>query len=151
MNRLVLVLTRCYMGDLFFYVSDLFLDPEAQTFHSYAMAIGQFQQDICLGGVNQDSQNSRVTTICSRDSSLIKVWNDGSPKAQLQPTRKGPYLVMLSTFKAVMVPGHDSWIHYTRVKQWKKTEEDTQYTYESLGNLRYLFRTTNECHSNEHH
>ena len=33
---------------------------------------------------------------------------------------------------------------------WKKTEEDTQYTCESLGDLRYLFRTTNECQSNEH-
>ena len=32
----------------------------------------------------------------------------------------------------------------------KKTEEDIQYTCESLGDLRYLFRTTNECHSNEH-
>ena len=52
--------------------------------------------------------------------------------------------------QAVKVPGHDSWIHYSRVKPWKKTEEDTQYTCEPLGNLRYLFRTTNECHSNEH-
>ena len=51
---------------------------------------------------------------------------------------------------AVKVPGHDSWIHYSRVKPWKKTEEDTQYTCEPLGDLRYLFRTTNECHFNEH-
>ncbi|CAI9177491.1 unnamed protein product [Rangifer tarandus platyrhynchus] len=43
---------------------------------------------------------------------------------------------------AVKVPGHDSWIHYSRVKPWKKTEEDTQYTCEPLGDLRYLFRTT---------
>ena len=50
-------------GRPFFYVSDLFLDPEAQTFHSYAMAIGQFQQDICLGGVNQDSQNSKESPL----------------------------------------------------------------------------------------
>ena len=80
----------------------------------------------------------------------IKVWKDGSPKAQLQPTWKGPYPVILSTPTAVKVPGHDSWIHYSRVKPWKKTEEDTQYTCEPLGDLRYLFRTTNECHSNEH-
>ena len=38
------------------------------------------------------------------------------------------------------MPGHDSWIHYSRVKPWKKTEEDTQYTCEPLGDLRYLFR-----------
>ena len=51
---------------------------------------------------------------------------------------------------AVKVPGHDSWIHYSWVKPWKKTEEDTQYTCEPLGGLRYLFRTTSECHSNEY-
>ena len=38
----------------FVYVNDLFLDPEAQTLQSYTMAIGQFQQDIRLWGVNQD-------------------------------------------------------------------------------------------------
>ena len=43
-----------------------------------------------------------------------------------------------------MTPG------FTTHKPWKKTEEDTQYTCELLGDLRYLFRTTNECHSNEH-
>ena len=71
---------------------------------------------------------------------IIKVWKDGSPKAQLQPTWKGPYPVILSTPTAVKVPGHDTWIHYSRVKPGKETEEDTIY----------LFRTTNVCHSNEH-
>ena len=42
-----------------------------------------------------------------------------------------------------MTPG------FTTHKPWKKTEEDTQYTCELLGDLRYLFRTTNECHSNK--
>ena len=67
-----------------------------------------------------------------------------------RPTWKGPYPVILSTPTAVKVPGHDSWIHYSRVKLWKKTEADTQYTCEPLGDLRYLFRTTDECHSNKH-
>ena len=44
---------------------------------------------------------------------LIKVWKDGSPKAQLQPTWKGPYPVIPSTPTAVRVPGDDSWIHYS--------------------------------------
>ena len=78
-----------------------------------------------------------------------EVWKDGSPNAQLQSTWKGPYPVILSTPTAVKVPGHDSWIHYSRVKPWKKTEEDTQYPCEPLGDLRYLFRTTNECPSNK--
>ena len=51
----------------------------------------------------------------------------------------------------VKVLGHDSWIHYSGVKlQKKKTKEDTQSTCELLGGLRYLLRTTNECHSKEH-
>ena len=55
----------------------------------------------------------------------IKVWKDGSPKAQLQPTWKGPSTVILSTPTAVKVPGHDPWIYYSPVKPWKKREEDT--------------------------
>ena len=62
----------------------------------------------------------------------------------------GPYPVILSTPTAVKVTVHDCWIHYSRVKLWKKIEKDTQYTCEPLGDLIYLFRTTNECHSNEH-
>ena len=54
-------------GRPFVYVNDIFLDPEVQTLQSYTMAIGQFQQDISLWGMNQDPKG--VTTICSRDSS----------------------------------------------------------------------------------
>ena len=54
-------------GRPFVYVNDLFLDPEVQTLQSYTMAIGQFQQDISLWGMNQDPKG--VTTICSRDLS----------------------------------------------------------------------------------
>ena len=68
-----------------------------------------------------------------------------------QRLNSSPYPVILSTPTAVKVPAHDSWIHYSRVKPWKKTEEDIQYTCEPLGDLRYLFRTTNESYSNEHH
>ena len=115
------------------------------------MAIGQFQQDIRLWGVNQNPKDSKESLLYAPGTHiLIKVWKDWSPKAQLQPTWKGPYPVILSTPTAVKVPRHDSWIHYSQVKLWKKTEEDTQYTCEPLGDLRYLFRTTNKCHPNEH-
>ena len=115
------------------------------------MATGQLQQDICLWGVNQDPKDSKEPPLYAPGTQvLIKVWKDGSPKAQLQSTEKGPYPVILSTPTAVKVPRHDSWIHYSQVKPWKKTEENTQYTCELLRDLRYLLRTTNECHSNEH-
>ena len=115
-NRLVLVLMRL-CGRPSVYVNDLFLDAEAQTLQSYTMAIGQFQQDIRLWGVNLDTKDSNPDPKHSRKSPLyapgtqvlIKFWEDGSPKAQLQPTWK----VILSTPTAVWVPGHDSWIHYS--------------------------------------
>ena len=115
------------------------------------MATGQFQQDIRLWGIDEDPEDSKESPLSAPGTQvLIKVCKDGSPKAQLQPTWKGPYPVILSTPTAIKVPGHDTWIHYSQVKPWMKTEEDTQYTCEPLGDLRYLFRTTNECHSNEH-
>ena len=137
-------------GRTFLYVNDLFLDPEAQNLQSYTVATGQFQWDIRLWGINQGPKDSKEPPLYAPGTQvLIKVWKDGSPKAQLQRTWKGPYPVMLSTPTAVKVPGHDSWIHYSQVKLQKETEEDTQYTREPLGDLRYLFRTIDESHSNE--
>ena len=101
-------------GRPFVYVNDLFLDPEAQNLRSYATAIGQFQQNIHLWGVNQDPKDSKEPPLCAPGTRvLIKVWRDGSQKTQLQPTWKDPYPVRLSTPTAVKVPGHDSWIHYS--------------------------------------
>ena len=61
-------------GRPFVYVNDLFLNPEAQTLQSYTMTIGQFQEDICLWGVNQDSKDSKETLSCAPGTQvLIKV------------------------------------------------------------------------------
>ena len=137
-------------GRSFVYVNDLFLDPEAQTQRLIPWPWGNSKRYM-LWAVNWDPQDSKEPPLYApRTQVLIKVWKDESPKAQLQPTWKGPYPVILSTPTAVKVPGYDTWIHYSQVKPWKKTEEDTQYTCEPLGDLRYLFRTTNEWHSNEH-
>ena len=82
----------------FFYDNDSFLDPEAQTLQSFTMVIGQFQQDISLWGVNQDPKDSKESPLYAPGTQVqIKVWKDGFPKAQLQPTWKGPYPVILST------------------------------------------------------
>ena len=77
-------------GRPFVYVNDLFLDSEIQTLWSYTMAIGQLQQDIRLWGVNQDPKDSKESPLYAPGTqALIKVWKDGSPKAQLQPM-EGP-------------------------------------------------------------
>ena len=61
-------------GGPFAYVSDLFLYPEAQTLQCYTMAIGQFQQDICMWGINQDPKDSKEPPLYApRTQVLIKV------------------------------------------------------------------------------
>ena len=78
------------------------------------MATGQFQQDIRLWGMNQDPEDSKESPLyASGTQVLIKVWKDGSPKAQLQPTWKGPYPVILSTPTAFKELEHEPWIQYS--------------------------------------
>ena len=57
-------------GRPFVYVNDLFLDVEAQTLWSYTMAIGQFQQEIRLCGVNQDPKDSKEPTLYASGTRL---------------------------------------------------------------------------------
>ena len=73
-------------GRPFVYVNDLFLDPEVQTLQSYTMAIGQFQQDIRLWGMNQDPKDSKESPLyASGTQVLIKVWKDGSQRLNSSP------------------------------------------------------------------
>ena len=137
-------------GRPFVHVNDLLLDPEAQTQRLIPWPWGNSKRYM-LWAVNWDPQDSKEPPLYApRTQVLIKVWKDGSPKAQLEPTWKGLFPVILSTPTAAKAAGHDSWIHYSRVKPWRETEEDTQLICESVGDLRYLFKTTSERHSNEH-
>ena len=100
-------------GRPFVYVNDLFLDPEAQTLQSYTMAIGQFQQDIRLWGVNQDPKDSKdLPQYAPVTQVQVKAWKDGSPKAQLQPKWKSP--LSCNTFYPHNSQGTrtHSWIYY---------------------------------------
>ena len=73
-------------GRSFVYVNYLFLDPEAQTLQSYTMAIGQFQQDVPLWGVNQDPKDSKEPPLYApRTEVLIKV-----PKGSTPAHMEGP-------------------------------------------------------------
>ena len=101
-------------GRPFVYVNDLFLDPRTQTLQPCTMAAGHFQQDIHLWVVNQDQdpQDSKEPPLYAPGTQVLtKFWEDGSPKAQLQPTWKSHHPVGLSTPKAVKVAGHCSWVH----------------------------------------
>ena len=69
-------------GKPFIYVNHLFLDSEAQTLWSYTMAIGQFQQDIRLWGINQDPKDSKDSPLYTPGTQfLIKVWKNEYPMA----------------------------------------------------------------------
>jgi len=138
------------MGDLLFMSMNSSLIQRLRLSSLIPWPLGNSSKIPHLWGVNQDPKDSKEPPLYAPGTQvLIKVWKDGSSKAQLQSRWEDPYCVILSTPTAVKVTGHDSWIHYSRVKPWKKTE-DIQYFCEPLGDLRYLFRTTNECHSNEH-
>ena len=78
-------------GRLFVYVNNLFLDPETQTLQSYTMAIGQFQQNICLWCVKQDPKDSKEPPLYGPETQvLIEVWKVGSPKGSTPAHMEGP-------------------------------------------------------------
>ena len=80
-------------GRPFVYVNDLFLDPEVQTLQSYTMAIGQFQQDIRLWGMNQDPKDSKESPLYAPGTRvLIKVWKDGPERLNSSPHGRAPTL-----------------------------------------------------------
>ena len=85
------------------------------------MATGQFQQEMCLWGLNQDPKDSKKLSLyVSGTQVLIKIWKNGSLKAQSQPLWKGPYPPILSTHTAVKVQGHDSCIHLSESNHGRK-------------------------------
>ena len=81
-----------------------FVDANGSDPLVYTMAIGHFQQDVHLQGINQDSKDSKKPPLYVPGTQvLIKVWKGQSPKAQFQSTWKYPYTVILSTPTAIKV------------------------------------------------
>lgn len=67
---------------------------------------------MCLWGVIQDPKGSKELPLYVSGTQVpIKIWKNGSLKAQPQPLWKGPYPTILSTHTAVKAQEHDSCIH----------------------------------------
>ena len=64
------------------------------------MAIEQFQQEMRLWGVNQDTKNSEGLPLYALDTEGMERW---VLRAQFQPKQTSPYPVILSTPTAVKV------------------------------------------------
>ena len=80
-------------GRPFVYVNDVFLDPEVQTLQSYTMAIGQFQQDISLWGMNQDPKDSKDSPLYAPGTQvLIKVERWVPQRLNSSPHGRAPTL-----------------------------------------------------------
>ena len=77
----------------FVYINDFFLDPEAQTLQSYTMAIGQFQQDIHMWGVNQDPKYSKEPPLYGPGTQvLLKSGKMGPQRLNSSPHGRAPTL-----------------------------------------------------------
>lgn len=67
------------------------------------------------------------------------------PTAQMSPTWKGHFTVLLSTPTTVKVPGVSSWTHHSRIKAWKGEEggdlpTGSQSSCKALEDLKLLFK-----------
>ena len=72
-------------GRPFVYVNDLFLDPEAQTFQSYTMAVRQLQQNICLWAVNMTQKIKESPLYAPGTQVLLKSGKMGPQRLNSSP------------------------------------------------------------------
>ena len=79
-------------GRPFVHVNDLLLDPEAQILQSYTMAIGQFQQDIHLCGVNQNPNNSNEPPLYAPETQVLKSEKMDPQRFSSSPHGRAPTL-----------------------------------------------------------
>ena len=77
-------------GRPFVYVNDLFLHSEAQNLQCYTMATGQFQQDICLWGVNQDPKDSKESLLSAPGTQVLISLERWVPKGSTPAHMEGP-------------------------------------------------------------
>ena len=94
-KRLVLVLMRCYMGDILF-ISMTFSLIQRLRLSGLIHGHWTIPTRYMFGGINQGPKDYKEPPLYAPETQvLIKVWKDGSPKTQLQPTWKGPHPVIL--------------------------------------------------------
>ena len=101
--------------------------------------------------VSQDPKDSKESPLYAPGTQvLIKVWKDGSSKAQLQHM-EGP--LPCNTFYPHSSQGTRTWLLDSLLTSQAVEENRRGHSIHlwAPGDLRYLFRTTNECHSYEHH
>ena len=79
-------------GRPFVYVNDLFLDPEPQTLRSYAMANWQFQQNIHLWSVNQDTKDSKEPSLYAAGTQVLKSGKIVPQRLNSSPHGRAPTL-----------------------------------------------------------
>ena len=99
-----------------FFRTDIVIDPEALELTSYVTQLSAFQQALMeLQEVTPDPTSESSKPLFEPGTEvLIKTLGSGGPS--LEPLWEGPHQVILSSPTAVKVPGIDSCVHHTRVK-----------------------------------
>ena len=106
---------ECIYGRPFLH-TDIVIDPEALELTSYVTQLSAFQPALTeLWGRTPDPESESSKPLFELGTEVL-IKTLGSGDQSLKPLWESPYQVILSSPTAVKVPGIDSWVHHTRVK-----------------------------------